>query len=143
VQLLGARNHVASDKAMEKLLAQLAPPPPAASPEPSPPTTSAEPSKAPRRARAARPTAAPRTTPIEASAREWPPPPPPPPRPLDDDATFFLRETSVPWPCAPEALQAAWAQLSTRLRRMAPASASAAAFARASRGYESLRRAAA
>ncbi len=82
------------------------------------------------------------------AVQEWPPPPPAPPPaapppelPRDDDAAYFLREASLPWPCDDASLQSAWAALGAQLRRRTPASTAAASYARASRGYELLRRA--
>lgn len=117
--------------------------PPAA--QPAQPAQPAAPEKRARRPRERRPTPPPAPA---AAYQEWPPPPPPPPPrvvraiPLDDDAHFFLRESSVSWPCAPDALRVAWSALSTRLRRMTPASSAAASFARASRGFSTLLQAA-
>jgi outer membrane biosynthesis protein TonB len=103
------------------------------------------------RPRRARVTAEPTPQPTPSGAvQEWPPPPPaapppaappPPELPRDDDAAYFLREASLSWPCDDATLQSAWTALGAQLRRRTPASMAAASYARASRGYELLRRA--
>lgn len=101
----------------------------------------------PRRARVTH--EAPPTVAPSSAVQEWPPPPPAPPPtappppelPRDDDAAYFVREASLSWPCDDATLQSAWAALGAQLRRRTPASVAAASYARASRGYELLRRA--
>ncbi|MBL8600832.1 MAG: hypothetical protein JNK72_02815 [Myxococcales bacterium] len=85
------------------------------------------------------------------AVNEWPPPPTTPrpkPRPsqkpkvdsapLSADAAYFLREAALAWPVELGALRQGWHALAARLRRATPASAAAAAYTQAQRGYESL-----